>query len=64
MLNMIIAIMSDTFERVSNSMESTDGRELNSLILEQENLMFWETKRGESKYLHWVKNINVDNSKW
>lgn len=34
MFNMLIAIMSDTFERVSNSMESTDGRELNSLILE------------------------------
>lgn len=34
MLNMLIAIMSDTFERVSTNKIEADGRELNSLILE------------------------------
>jgi len=34
MLNMLIAIMSDTYERVTNGMVEADGKELNSLILE------------------------------
>ena len=34
MLNLLIAIMSDTYERVSNTMTEADGNELNSLILE------------------------------
>lgn len=41
MFNMIIAIMSDTFERVTTTMIEADGNELNSLVLEQENLYFW-----------------------
>lgn len=34
MLNMLIAIMSDTFGRVSSSREEAEGKELNALILE------------------------------
>lgn len=34
MFNMIIAIMADTFERVTNEMIVADGKELNLLILE------------------------------
>jgi hypothetical protein len=34
MLNLLIAIMSDTFERVTTGMVEADGKELNSLILE------------------------------
>ena len=34
MLNMLIAIMSDTYERVTSGMIEADGKELNSLILE------------------------------
>jgi len=34
MLNLLIAIMGDTFERVNSVMIEADGRELNSLILE------------------------------
>ena len=41
MFNMIIAIMSDTFERVTTGMVEADGNELNTLILEQESIMFW-----------------------
>lgn len=46
MLNMLIAIMSDTFERVSTSKLEADGRELNLLILEQESLLFWVKKNS------------------
>lgn len=34
MLNMLIAIMSDTYERVSSNSIEADGKELNTLILE------------------------------
>jgi hypothetical protein len=44
MLNLLIAIMSDTYERVTTGMIEAEYKELNSLILEQENLMFWIKK--------------------
>ena len=55
MLNMLIAIMSDTFGRVSSGMIEAEGRELNSLILEQESIMFWvrDAKRIQM-HLHWA----------
>jgi hypothetical protein len=34
LLNLLIALMNDTFERVSHGMVEADGRELNELILE------------------------------
>lgn len=34
MLNLLIAIMSDTFGRVNGTMIEADGKELNELILE------------------------------
>jgi hypothetical protein len=39
MLNLLIAIMSDTYDKVSESIKESDGSELNQLILEQESLM-------------------------
>lgn len=40
MLNLLIAIMSDTFARVMDEIEETDGIALNNLILEVEALRF------------------------
>jgi hypothetical protein len=53
MLNLLIAIMGDTFERVNSLMVEADGRELNSMILEQENMMLWNRKVKDRTYLHW-----------
>jgi hypothetical protein len=36
MLNLLIAIMSDSYDRVIDQIEETDGKELNDLILEAE----------------------------
>ena len=47
MLNLLIAIMGDTYERVIDGMIEADGKELNSLILEQEQLLFWSIKNDE-----------------
>ena len=45
MLNLLIAIMSDTYERVTNTMQEAEYRELNYLILEQENYLFWRRSK-------------------
>jgi hypothetical protein len=44
MMNLLIAIMSDTYDRVMNDITATDGWELNQMILEQESIMFWKKK--------------------
>lgn len=65
MLNLLIAIMSDTYERVSNGMVEADGKELNSLILEQENMLFWNRNQKSKSYLHWaVYTDSCDTEKW
>jgi hypothetical protein len=42
MLNMLIAIMSDTYARVMNDIIPKDFSELNKIILEQEEIMAWK----------------------
>ena len=65
MLNMLIAIMSDTYERVTSCGVESDGKELNSLILEQESLMFWARDQGIVDYLHWaVETFGEGEGKW
>jgi len=46
MLNLLIAIMSDTFDRVMNNIVHQDAVEMNQLILESEVLMFWNRHKG------------------
>ena len=46
MLNMLIAIMSDTYARVMSEIVPSDYYELNNLILEQEELVFWKRNKG------------------
>jgi len=55
MLNLLIAIMSDTYERVTNGMVEADGKELNALIIEQEQIMFWNRDKKESSHMQWVE---------
>jgi hypothetical protein len=60
MLNLLIAIMSDTYERVTTGMVEADGKELNALIIEQETTMFWNLNVDQRSHLHWV--VVTDNS--
>ncbi|CDW74119.1 wd-40 repeat protein [Stylonychia lemnae] len=60
MMNLLIAIMSDTYDRVMTDIASTDGWELNQMILEQESLMFWKRDKGQPMYLHWVTYTGVE----
>jgi len=65
MLNLLIAIMSDTYERVTTGMVEADGKELNSLIIEQESVMFWNYNVKEKSHFHWVvKTDGSQGNKW
>jgi len=48
MLNMLIAIMSDTYARVMSEIVPFDYFELNNLILEQEEILVWKRNSGTS----------------
>ena len=60
LLNLLIAIISDTFDRVYSNRIASDYKELANLILEQENLMFWNRKERGLKYLHVIKYKGID----
>mmetsp|Transcript_39910 Transcript_39910/g.38464 ORF Transcript_39910/g.38464 Transcript_39910/m.38464 type:complete len:93 (-) Transcript_39910:243-521(-) len=63
LLNLLIAIMSDTYERVSSGMVEADARELNALILEHETLLCWNKNAYQNSHLHWVvSNENDDHN--
>jgi len=57
MLNLVIAIMSDTYEKVITSIGDSDNKQLNSMILTFEDLKFWARGHGsdEPKHLFWYE---------
>jgi hypothetical protein len=52
MLNLVIAIMGDTYSRVMTEIPETDGRQLNQLILNQESLFLWKRQSGKPTYIY------------
>jgi hypothetical protein len=68
MLNLIIAIMGDTYDRVQAGMEVADAKELTLLIIEIESIMFWQRINREAKYLHYCYPREIAqadyNNKW
>lgn len=42
LLNLVIAIMSDTYENVVTNGGDSDNKQLNTMMLQFENLMFWK----------------------
>eukprot|EP00350_Pseudokeronopsis_sp_OXSARD2_P009067 CAMPEP_0170551974 /NCGR_PEP_ID=MMETSP0211-20121228/9954_1 /TAXON_ID=311385 /ORGANISM="Pseudokeronopsis sp., Strain OXSARD2" /LENGTH=198 /DNA_ID=CAMNT_0010859465 /DNA_START=3153 /DNA_END=3745 /DNA_ORIENTATION=+ len=61
MLNMLIAIMSDTYARVMSEIVPSDYYELNSLILEQEEILFWKRNHGRPKFLFFAHYMGQDD---
>lgn len=53
--NLLIAIVSDTFDRVWQNKGASDYKELASLILEVENLLLWNRKVKDKGFLHVVR---------
>ena len=62
MMNLLIAIISDTFERVYTSKTASDYKEKTALILEVENLMFWRRNVKSRVFLHVVKYRGEDET--
>ena len=60
MLNLLIAIMSDTYDRVQESVEVADGKELAEMVLEVEIFMFWNRKKQVYKYLQMCEEEDYD----
>ena len=46
LINLVVALMSDTYENCINSIDEKNNKELNLLILQLESFMFWN--RGEA----------------
>lgn len=54
-INLLVSILSDTYEQVQEAQAIADGLELNDMIIEIETLMFWNRKKNNRKYIHIVK---------
>ncbi len=63
MLNMLIAIMSDTYARVMSEIVPFDYFELNNLILEQEEILVWKRNSGTSQYLAFAQYVEKTEKK-
>ena len=58
MLNLLISIMGDTFQRVKASKDVADARELAGMILEIEGIMGWRRSQNE---MYFVKMVCTEN---
>ncbi|CAG9312746.1 unnamed protein product [Blepharisma stoltei] len=51
LMNLLIAMMGDTFERVQYSMLTANAKEVASLVLEMEAGLLWKRKNNQKKYI-------------
>jgi WD40 repeat protein len=59
-LNLLVAILSDTFETVSRDQIVADSQEMAEMIVEIETLIFCNRKKNEKKFLHVMENDSAD----
>jgi hypothetical protein len=51
LLNLLIALISDTYQRVREQLDIVDMQELADIILEVDSIMFWNRHKGRRQYL-------------
>ena len=56
-LNLLIAVMGDTFDRVQDNRELFEYRIKCQLMLEVENLLSWKRNSGHETYLHLCRYV-------
>ncbi len=56
--------MSDTYNSVMTNIEIEDSRQLNSMILIFENILFWRRNYGMPKYLFWLQYTSSKEREW
>ncbi|CAG9322176.1 unnamed protein product [Blepharisma stoltei] len=68
MLNIIISIMGDTYDKVSENSEANDQKEFAALIMEVESIMIWNREMNVPYYVHQCaikeSEVQEDSSKW
>lgn len=62
MLNLLISILSDTYSRVQDNHQVADGRELASMIMEIEMMMFWKQGYKEREFIHVCRDENDEET--
>lgn len=62
MLNLLISIIGDTFDRVKEESEIADYKELTGIILEIESLLFWKRKSNEVFYFQALLDDESDKA--
>lgn len=67
LLNLLIAIMSDTYDRVQEDQVVADCKEMAGLIMQAEGMLFWRRKLSKQGYLQrcdYTKNLLTDSQEW
>ena len=62
LLNLLISIMSSTFDRVNTNVIVADSKELASMILEAELIYFWNRDKKSKEYLHVCAAKDLDGN--
>lgn len=60
MLNLLISVMSNTFERVNSQVEVADNKELAKMILEAELVYAWNRDNMVKEYFFMVKGVEIE----
>jgi WD40 repeat protein len=67
MLNLLISIIGDTFDRVQSRTVIADMKELSQIIIEIEQLLFWRRKLGLKNYIQLCNTRHIEEEtgdKW
>jgi sigma54-dependent transcription regulator len=67
LLNMLIAIMSDTYDRVQEDQVVADCKEMAGLIMQAEGMIFWRRKMSKKGYLQrcdYVRHLTSETTEW
>ena len=67
LLNLLIAIMSDTYDRVQEDQVVADCKEMAGLILQAEGMMFWKRKlrkKGHLQRCDYVRHLSSESTEW
>lgn len=60
-LNLLIAILTDTYKTVNINKVIADSQELASMILEVETLLFWKCKENHKKFIQIADHDSVED---
>ena len=64
MLNLLISLFGDTFDRVQMECAETSNRIRINMILEIENMLFWKRNRGSEKYMVVCDRVEAESGDW